>query len=179
MHVRIYVNDICSVKEAHCSFWMSKTHSRKSEQETGEPRARSPRGCGSLHVESSPNVFSWYLIFTDATNIYHSMACFVLQIKWRLRISDVVPSSYLLSTGYVLLQHTSWLEPRFLTRINYYVTPAGISNYTHWKLWYEITYPFPNFNGCTFEISDWISFSSHMLLGMWLLIQAGITVDPC
>ena len=26
--------------------------------------------------------------------------------------------------------------------------PAWISNYIHYKVWNEITYPFPNFNGC-------------------------------
>ena len=25
--------------------------------------------------------------------------------------------------------------------------PAWISNYIHYKVWNEITYPFPNFNG--------------------------------
>ena len=27
--------------------------------------------------------------------------------------------------------------------------PAFIKDYTHYKVWHEITYPFPNFNGCT------------------------------
>ena len=83
----------------------------------------------------------------------------------------------LISTGYVLLLHTRRLEPRLLTRINCIVTLAGISNYIHWKVWCEITYPFPNFTGCSFEVWDWISNSSHMLLGMWLLINAGIKVN--
>ena len=26
-----------------------------------------------------------------------------------------------------------------------------ISDYIHYKLWDEITYPFPNFNGCTVD----------------------------
>ena len=30
--------------------------------------------------------------------------------------------------------------------------PAWISNYIHHKMWYEITYPFPNFNGATVEV---------------------------
>ena len=30
--------------------------------------------------------------------------------------------------------------------------PAWISNYIHYKLWGEITYPFLNFNGCTIEV---------------------------
>ena len=30
--------------------------------------------------------------------------------------------------------------------------PAWISNYIHYKLWGEITYPFLNFNGATVEV---------------------------
>ena len=35
--------------------------------------------------------------------------------------------------------------------------PAWISNYIHHKVWDEITYPFPNFNGATVEVWEWIS----------------------
>ena len=35
--------------------------------------------------------------------------------------------------------------------------PAWISNHTSSKLWAEITYPYPNFNGCTVEVWEWIS----------------------
>ena len=35
--------------------------------------------------------------------------------------------------------------------------PAWISNYIHHNMWDEITYSFPNFNGCTVEVWDWIS----------------------
>ena len=42
-----------------------------------------------------------------------------------------------------------------LTWIN--VNPAWISNYIHYTVWDEITYPFPNFNGCTVEVWKWIS----------------------
>ena len=30
--------------------------------------------------------------------------------------------------------------------------PAWISNYTHFNVWGEISYPFLNFNGCTVEV---------------------------
>ena len=30
--------------------------------------------------------------------------------------------------------------------------PVWISNYIHYKLWDEITYPFLNFNSCTVEV---------------------------
>ena len=34
----------------------------------------------------------------------------------------------------------------------YHLIPAWISNYIHYKLWGEITYPFLNFNGATVEV---------------------------
>ena len=43
------------------------------------------------------------------------------------------------------------------------LTPAWISNYTHYKVWDEITYPFTNFNGSTVEFWKWIrSFIPHL-----------------
>ena len=40
--------------------------------------------------------------------------------------------------------------------------PAWISNYIYYKMWYEITYPFSNFNGEAVEVWEWISnFISH------------------
>ena len=35
--------------------------------------------------------------------------------------------------------------------------PAWISNHMPSKVWGEITYPFPNFNGCTVEVWEWIN----------------------
>ena len=41
---------------------------------------------------------------------------------------------------------------------------AWISNYIHYKLWDEITYPFPNVNGCTVEVLEWINdFILHFI----------------
>ena len=37
------------------------------------------------------------------------------------------------------------------------VIQAGIINYTHYKVWDEISYPFPNFNGYSIEVWKWIS----------------------
>ena len=52
----------------------------------------------------------------------------------------------------------------------------NMCKYIHYKMYDEITYPFPNFNGATVEVLEWISNFIHTLLGMWLLIHAGITV---
>ena len=49
---------------------------------------------------------------------------------------------------YPILLAPIWHKyPRLLTLI-----PAWISNYIHYKVWDEITYPFLNFNGCTIEV---------------------------
>ena len=44
----------------------------------------------------------------------------------------------------------------------------------------EITSRFPNSNGCTVEVWEWIStfISSNTSLGMWLRIHAAIKVSP-
>ena len=40
--------------------------------------------------------------------------------------------------------------------------PAWISNLISYKMWGEITYPLPNFNGATVEVWEWISnFTPH------------------
>ena len=44
--------------------------------------------------------------------------------------------------------------------------PAWISNYIHYKVWDEITCPFPNFNGAIIEVWEWIRNLSHTLLGV-------------
>ena len=41
-----------------------------------------------------------------------------------------------------------------------------ISNYIHYNVWYEITYPFSNFNGGTLKFGNGEVISSHFLPGM-------------
>ena len=57
--------------------------------------------------------------------------------------------------------------------------PGRISNHVPSKVWNAITYTFPNLNGATVGVWEWISNSSHILWGMWLLIHAVIKVKPC
>ena len=43
-------------------------------------------------------------------------------------------------------------------------------------MWDEITYPFPNFNGATDEVNEWISdFVPHFIMD----VHARIEVNPC
>ena len=56
-----------------------------------------------------------------------------------------------------------WWSPGafWLTWFNY----TYISNYMPIKMWNEITYPFPNFNGCTVEVWKGISnFLPHFIM---------------
>ena len=65
--------------------------------------------------------------------------------------------------------------------------PAWISNHTYHWMWDEITYPFPNFNGATVEVWEWVSnfcivevwewvsnFIPHLIMGVitypWLFL---------
>ena len=53
-------------------------------------------------------------------------------------------------------------RPRLLIWDHFYqhdltLIPAWISNYSHYNVWDEIIYPFPNFNGCTVDVWEWIS----------------------
>ena len=52
-----------------------------------------------------------------------------------------------------------------------------MSNYIHYKVWDEITYPLPNFNGATISLRMDIKFDPTQYKE--LLIHAGIKVKPC
>ena len=101
--------------------------------------------------------------------------------------------------GCTLSRKTSWVTLYMSYLIIYFLMflswwhvvtliQTWISNYNHYKLWDEISYPFPNFNGVTVEVWEWISnfididismTCNFILLGMWLLIHAGFKVNPC
>ena len=71
-----------------------------------------------------------------------------------------------------LYKHGWGINKRYMT--------SWISNYIHFKAWDEITYPFPNFNGCTIEVWEWISnfipyFTGHMITYPWWEWQ--VTLD--
>ena len=44
-------------------------------------------------------------------------------------------------------------------------SPVSIHNHMHSKVWYEITYPIPNFDGCTVEVWEWkINFIPNFIM---------------
>ena len=54
--------------------------------------------------------------------------------------------------------------------------PAWINNQIHYKVWDEITCPFPNFNGETVEVWEGINSSPHTLQWIWLPIHVGLNL---
>ena len=60
-----------------------------------------------------------------------------------------------------------------------------ISNYSHYNVWDEIAYPFPNFNGITVEVWEWINNFTHILWACDYLSILGLKLihisrrDPC
>ena len=48
----------------------------------------------------------------------------------------------------------------------------------HHKLWDEITYPFPTFNGATVEVLEWLNIHTS-LTGHVISYKDGIEVNPC
>ena len=51
------------------------------------------------------------------------------------------------------------------------------SNYMLRKVWDEITHPFPNFNGCTVEVLEWITNSiPHFIMDV-ITYQASLKLN--
>ena len=88
-----------------------------------------------------------------------------------------VPISAIHDNDIILALHISPLVFFYWNGLLVLIT-AGISNYNHYKVWDEISYPFPNFNSSLLKFgNEWV-ISSHILLGMSLLIHAVIKVKP-
>ena len=63
-------------------------------------------------------------------------------------------------TGIVRNARANTQGPLLLTLI-----PAWIGNHMPCKVWDQITYPFPNFNGSTVEVWEWINnFIPHIII---------------
>ena len=50
-----------------------------------------------------------------------------------------------------------------------YIKPNMDKLFIHYKVWDEINYPFPKFNGCTIEVWEWMSnfipdFTGHVII---------------
>ena len=64
---------------------------------------------------------------------------------------NFVEAGGIITYPYSLAQWQSQ-QHRFWDQYQLGIDPAWISNYIHYKVWDEITYPFLNFNGATIEV---------------------------
>ena len=90
----------------------------------------------------------------------HNDLVYVHHYRWRLcQPLSIVPSKmweYFNNNIISFLFLYGFLNVKCCT-ISRISVATWISNYTHYKVCDEITYPFPNFNGCTVEVCEWIS----------------------
>ena len=70
---------------------------------------------------------------------------------------------YLFMLGLKLMHVSKGLPAvRVVIKFMFCIYIAWISNFIHYRVWDEVTYPFPNFNGATIEVWEWISnFTPH------------------
>ena len=77
--------------------------------------------------------------------------------------------SHIMAVGHVVP------GPLLLTWINLIL--ARINDYIYYNVWGEITFPFPNFNGATVEVWEWISnFIPHLIMDL-IIHPFGIKVE--
>ena len=112
--------------------------------------------CGNLTIAPVPAKQPWWIwINTSCEFIINDCITTTKQ-------STTKPCAYFL--GY-----TVWNEWNLCFRVPFYscgltLIPSWISNHISGKVWDEIIYSFPNFNGATVEVWEWIS---NFTIGMW------------
>ena len=61
----------------------------------------------------------------------------------------------------------TWCRDQSCNRRRFALIPVWIVNHMPRNVWDEITYAFPNFNGCTVEVWGWISnIIPHFIMGV-------------
>ena len=81
-------------------------------------------------------------------------------LPWRFQTCTIYMGRSVYWNKHCILAYKS-LGPLLLTWFNPFIL-TWVSNYIHYKVWDEITYPFPNFNGAAVEVWEWISnFTPH------------------
>ena len=101
---------------------------------------------------------------TSISEIYHWM----LPLRAGYWVSVVSMESDRHSASVIILLYALSYEKLIMMILkctNKTLIQAWISNNIHYKVWDEITYPFPNFNDATVEVWEWISnFFSHFIM---------------
>ena len=80
----------------------------------------------------------------------------------RLYLFFLLPESVKKSSGFLLLLSGNRVKQhvwKYMHMFGLTSIPAYVSNCIRYKVWDETTYPFPNFNGTTVEIWEWIDNS--------------------
>ena len=100
---------------------------------------------------------SWYLTpnKTWQSMSYEHNSWVKLYFLIQSLIDHYNTSLYKCHNGNVWIHMMCILWPLLLMWFNF--NHAWISNYFHYKVWDEITYPFLNFNSYTVEVWEWIS----------------------
>ena len=143
------------------------------------------RCCHTCMANISNHAIDWLLIYSSSPQGGHSTtysfrcgwmrtnanACLIF--LWYYWLTPFSKQGFNRATQHYITTLHGLLLPIW---INF--DPTWISNYVHY-IWYEITYPYPNFNGCTREVRGWISNLITDFMGMWLYIHAGIEVNRC
>ena len=116
------------------------------------------------------------------TKIYYR-----LQFKIRLHFESTFTKSIPFAQNYIFLHKITTEQFWFLREVTRCMATAKawISNYVHYKVWDEIIYPFPNFNGCTVEVWELISkFNKRFLMDVitypcwnscWSMLANGVS----
>ena len=97
-------------------------------------------------------------------NIWIYSTCTFVCIRW---ISDGCP---------VLKQPDEPLRHFYQHGLT--LIPTCKNNHIHYKVWDDITYPFPNLKCCAVEVQEWMNYFIPHFIMVWLLIHAGIKVNP-
>ena len=102
---------------------------------------------------------------------FHSWVCLCFYILWYYNVIIICVYDHVSKKKcYLQLGLLYWIGLIWIT--------VWIINHKHYKLWDEITYPFPNFNSTTVQVCEWISFTKHVIIypGMLGLLDYGITI---
>ena len=127
------------------------------------------------HVVNHDHVVTWKKVSELAThlvgyNVMHladSPHC-ICSFFWHriAKLHGFVLSNWSLITGWITSISVEGKCNRIEHRKNVWdpfywhgftLLSAWISNYIHYKMWDEITHPFPNFNSANVEVWEWIS----------------------
>ena len=109
------------------------------------------------------------------TTLWRYLVCIVVTRAFHFnRFEYLIGNNIRTNIGWICkLRATKWLEiwetmgykPHQITILLRRPSPASIRNYTHYKMWDEISYPFPNFNGSTVDVWEWITdFIPHFIM---------------